>query len=419
MGGSTKVIDTTNPALKPLHNAVSGYLMGNPSGSNGGASSNPNQNFLTNLFGQATGMNAAGVPAGGTQPNINMAGPGGFNLGEAMGGAPSPQSVDPMGRIMGTAVGSNAPTAVPYGGNGAGVNYQSADPLAMPDRASVRDVSLGQNGQDMFSLIMQRLGGGGPQAQAGSTQSVDQLGSATSGFFNNMMNQYKPAFAQARTESLAGAKESMGNLTGSGAGNALGAAANRSMGAEQAQLAELAKWGVGQEMQRQLGQAGLDTNASIANANNQGQMVGMGINALGQQMQAGASNQNADLSFLDQLSRLGINNQNTQQQTNMAQGNSELQQALQNQQLFQGTLNQGSAQGVQQGQFNAGQQNNMNAQNAQNFLQMVMGQLGNNNVAVQQNPGVFGSILGTVAPLAGAFLGGPGGAALGKKVGLG
>lgn len=389
MGGSTKVVDTTSNALKPLRNDAINYLQGNPSGSNGGASSQPDPTQFMQQFFNGGSRNPADVPIGGTQPSINM-----------MNGSGSDASAqDPMNRIMGTAVGSNAPTAVPYGGNAAPVTYGSLD------RSGVRDVSLGQNGQDMFSLMMQRLRGGGPQAQAGSTQSVDQLGSATSGFFNNMMNQYKPAFAQARSEALAGAKESMGNLTGSGAGNALGTATNRSMGAEQAQLAELAKWGVGQEMQRQLGQAGIDTNASIANANNQGQMLNTGVNMLGQQLQGNMANQNADLSFLDQLGRI-----------NLAQGNADANQSLQNQQLFQGTLNQGSAQGMQQGQFNAGQQNAMSGQNAQNFLQMLMGTLSNNNVAVQQNPGALGSILQTVAPIAGAFLGGPGGAAVANKI---
>jgi len=50
---------------------------------------------------------------------------------------------------------------------------------------------------------------------------------------------YKAMFAQNRAEALAGAKESAGNLTGSGLGNTIGAAAGRSVAGENAFLANL------------------------------------------------------------------------------------------------------------------------------------------------------------------------------------
>lgn len=99
------------------------------------------------------------------------------------------------------------------------------------------------------------------QYDAPQSQSIDQLGGANSAFFQNMMSQLQPAFAQSRAENLAAAKEQSGNLTGSGYANALGAASNRSLGAEQAMLADYASRGVQSEMARQLQQAGIDLSA--------------------------------------------------------------------------------------------------------------------------------------------------------------
>ena len=50
---------------------------------------------------------------------------------------------------------------------------------------------------------------------------------------------YKAMFAQNRAEAVAGAKEQAGNLTGSGLGNVIGAAAGRSVAGENAFLANL------------------------------------------------------------------------------------------------------------------------------------------------------------------------------------
>ena len=87
------------------------------------------------------------------------------------------------------------------------------------------------------------------------TQSVDQLGGVGSSFFQNMMAQLQPAFTQERNQGLAAAKESAGNLTGSGFGNILGSAVNRSLGNEQQTLANYALHGIQQEMARQQGDA--------------------------------------------------------------------------------------------------------------------------------------------------------------------
>lgn len=57
--------------------------------------------------------------------------------------------------------------------------------------------------------------------------------------FAEIPKEYGPAFAQRRAEALAAAKESAGNLTGSGFGNVLGVAAGRSALEENAFLANL------------------------------------------------------------------------------------------------------------------------------------------------------------------------------------
>lgn len=99
-----------------------------------------------------------------------------------------------------------------------------------------------------------------PRSGGGYTQSVDQLGGANSAFFQNMMGHLKPAFDQERAEGLAGAKEAAGTLTGSGFANRLGASVNRSLGQEDATLADYATRGLSLEQQRQQAQANNFTN---------------------------------------------------------------------------------------------------------------------------------------------------------------
>lgn len=66
------------------------------------------------------------------------------------------------------------------------------------------------------------------------------LGTAlTGGNVKIDMSPYQQLFAQQRSESLASAKESAGNLTGSGFANTLGAAAGRSASQDNAFLGQL------------------------------------------------------------------------------------------------------------------------------------------------------------------------------------
>lgn len=157
--------------------------------------------------------------------------------------------------------------------------------------------------QGLLGMLRQQTGGGtgaqmaGAAAQAGPlspVQSVDQLGGVNSAFFNNMMNQLAPAFAQRRAEGLANAKEAAGNLSGSGFANALGGAVNRSLGDEQAALAGYASQGLGQELNRQLQLAQMGLTRDTFNAGEQNQLAGLNAQ-LGTQAGMARNSQVADI----------------------------------------------------------------------------------------------------------------------------
>jgi len=195
---------------------------------------------------------------------------------------------------------------------------------------------------------------------AKGTDSVDKLGGANSSFFQNMTAQLQPSFTQARTEGLAAAKEAAGGLTGSGFANRLGASINRSLGNEQATLANYALQGIGLEQNRQAN----DANRFL---------------------QAAMSNQAVDQNFLNQLFAQNYNQAQLNQQANLAN--------------YQGQLA-------------------TNLQNANNFASLLGNQasLGVTPATVQQSQG-FGGFLGsTLGTIAGAAAG-PIGSTIGAKVG--
>lgn len=227
---------------------------------------------------------------------------------------------------------------------------------------------------------------------AQNTQSTDQLGGANSAFFNNMVSQLQPSFTQARSEGLAAAKEASGTLTGSGFANRLGSSVNRSLGNEQATLANYAAQGVQMEQARQ---------ANDANRN----------------LQAQTSNQGADQTFINQM--LARGNQNLQAQQLGLQAQSQNQQT----ELAQNTLAaqleaQRRAMGFQTGA-------NVNMQNANNFAQLLGQQatVGAGPTTVQQSGGGFwGTVGGVAGGLVGSALGPIGtavGSSIGKKIGGG
>jgi len=77
-------------------------------------------------------------------------------------------------------------------------------------------------------------------------------------FLNNLMKPYQDLFSAQRGSALAQAKESAGNLTGSGYNNILGSAAAESIGQEQFILANLLNSLRGQEINRGLTLRGQD-----------------------------------------------------------------------------------------------------------------------------------------------------------------
>lgn len=216
------------------------------------------------------------------------------------------------------------------------------------------------------------------RGQVRDVQSVDQLGGANSDFFKNMVSQLNPSFSQARTDAVAAGKEARGSLTGSGLGNSIGSNLNRTLGSEQAALANYATQGIGMELQRQQANQGADTN--FMNAILQRNQQGLTAQQMGSQAQ---------------------------------QFNSSQQQATGSQQA---TLDANRNAMIYGGQLG------VNQQNANNFLQLLGQQasLGVGPTTVQQTPGfgsfaagLGGQILGSVGGPIGSAVGG----AIGKKVG--
>jgi hypothetical protein len=100
------------------------------------------------------------------------------------------------------------------------------------------------------------------------TQSVDQLGGASSPFFQNMLARFQPAFDQARTMAIASGKEGAGSLTGSGFANILGKNINRSLTDEQGIISQLLSHGIDLESARQTSDANREAQRQQANAAN-------------------------------------------------------------------------------------------------------------------------------------------------------
>lgn len=122
--------------------------------------------------------------------------------------------------------------------------------------------------------------------------SVDKLGGANSEFFKNMMAQLQPSFAQSRAEAAAAGKEASGSLTGTGLGNSIGSNLNRSLGQEQATLANYATQGIGMELSRQQANQGADMNfmQALLTRNQQG-LQAQGMSSAAEQFNSGQTQQ--------------------------------------------------------------------------------------------------------------------------------
>ena len=538
MGAKTKTVDTTPKDIQGLRSNAVNWLQGaqapsmgsyfqGPQGAQGeGRPASPNfsmpgQNSTPQGF---NGMNEMGA-TGGMRPMVtgdNLG--GGGQIGDNSGPA-GYESWRQSGTAGGGAGGSGGPypewmrsQAGPGPGPQTGMNNVFSQLPNAPDRVQmgqtpmigqlgqVQAQQLGQFNNPAYQQIGQapQVSGPGavpqingiPQVSAGnpmtgmrgdvrdvmaqmiggqSTQSVDQLGGANSQFFQNMMGQLSPAFQQQRAEALAQAKAGLGNQgRGSALANTLGTAMNRSLGQEQATLANYATQGMGMENQRQLSLAGLNNQANMANqsAGLQGQMANQGAdqnflsqllsgNAQGLQgqmanasnnlamqqgnqgawlqgqqlgQQAQTANQDAwmrgqlanqqsglqsGMAGLDANLRAQLANQGadlTGQQTNAA---NDLQRQMANQQTQYGTNSQQANMDWNRLSQMFGLQGQMGMQNAGNYAQLLQAML-TQGVAPGQvvQSGGAGSILGPLGGIVGTALGGPiGGAIAGKIMG--
>jgi hypothetical protein len=106
--------------------------------------------------------------------------------------------------------------------------------------ALVQQLLQGLNGNALAQGFQGVLGQGGPPPAQD-----------TSFFYNNILGPYNQLFDAQRGQALAQAKESAGNLTGSGYNNILGQATAESLGQQQALSAQTLLGLRGQELQRQ------------------------------------------------------------------------------------------------------------------------------------------------------------------------
>ncbi len=481
---------------------------GMPGGQNSsGSAVNTNQSFGGRDFASAAGPGVSPVPgaSGGRPPqssdtsgmdwtqggtraipgaanpafnNIFAQGPqGGPVQSTFVGALPNPGQINPNTIQQGSFGAVSGPSQA----NIPGVNAQQIDPRAGDPMSAFMQVASQLNlnnipGTNGFNRGQARDVG----AQASSynpTQSVDTLGGKNSAFFNNMVEQLKPAFEQNRAESLAAAKAGLGNMgAGSSVANSLGTAMNRSLGQEQATLANYATQGIQTEVGRQLQDSAQNAQVGMANANrslsadqgnqaadlqflntlvNQGGMAGnlalgagsqnlqaqianqgtkanLGTTGANNALQALIANQGADLNAQGQNAGNALQQwfQSNQLGQNAQQANmgANLQALLAN----QGAINSAQGQNIQnwmnQGQFNANlaqNTNNLNAQlgqmyqqlstqvgqqNAQNFLNMLMG-MGTTGVGGNQvvQSGGAGALLQPIAAGVGSYFGSRGG----------
>lgn len=173
------------------------------------------------------------------------------------------------------------------------------DPLKQAQTATLRRDPQFQSIVDMITgkVGSGSLGANAQAGNAGSTvgmvQSMDQLAGQPNAYFKEqVLTPYKDLFKQNRSEALAAAREGSGNLTGSGYANALGTTVNRSLAEENKTLSDvltqLGTFEIGRQQQvadreqgRLVSNAGFDTQASIASAGNKTQGNLAGISALG------------------------------------------------------------------------------------------------------------------------------------------
>lgn len=375
LGGRTKTIDTSPPEIQELRNQFLNYIGGRPAVP--GISSAEFDDWLRRTYPRGTKQGTRNTP--GRRGELYeeyrrqyqpTTGGGAGGTGGFFDRIFRPASVDRPGEV-----GLDARAWIDRNAIPRATTSFAAPEIDPINRGMVRDIS------------------GVPDIYAPSTQSVDQLGGVKSDFFRNVMSQLAPAFAQRRAEGLAAAREAAGNLTGTGRSNFLGGAINRSLGEEQATLANYATQGLQTEVGRQQGDAARALEAARANQ--------------GVAFQTGAANQAADISFLGSLLERGRLNQGAAlqaaelgQRGEFANINSVLQALTGNQDVARllAQLQQQRELGIY------GVESEARQRESQNFLSALLALFGIQNTPYQTGgPGaVIGPLIGAGATYAGS-----------------
>jgi hypothetical protein len=437
MGGHTKVVDTNNPASEHLHNLIVGSLM------SGGVK--PPGQLKPNYVG-----GAQNTPYG-SQPNIYTAAPAGppasFNM--APGGPPPTNtsvggggpfgaqgaSIDPSG-AMGGAGPMLGITASPGGGgstpdasnflNGIFAQLPQGPPQVninsptSPTAASATGAQINP-GSDYDNLIKSIVSlstgaaqgagaGGAPTVSDAGTglQSVDQVAANMMGpnsfYSKTILPTLTNTFNQQNALDLAQAKESAGNLTGSGLAASLGSVMNRNAATQQQNIIGALQGLVSQQLGVNQSSASMAQQRNITSAQLQQQADAMRQQAMASgrsDLLAAANQMYAKAQAQAQLEQQ--NNQFNTGQTNTMNTN---------------TYNQLSDTARTQAQLD--QQNNLaqfagalgiSTQNAQALLSLIQGQSG---MGMGQNTAVTSGGIGSILPgLASVFatIFGPGGVA--------
>ena len=260
-------------------------------------------------------------------------------------------------------------------------------------------------------------------ADGTSTQSADQIARDVTGgdsmFVRNIMPAYSNLFKQNNDLAAATAKESAGNLTGSGYANTIGTALNRNVASQDAMLADIVNNLVTQEIgrqgagasiaaQRNIGQAGMDLQAQTTSAQlaQQAAQLAEQARASGRadMMQAAqVLNQRAmQQAAMEQQAMLA--NAGWEQEANMFNAGQE---NSANSQFF----NAGVQRNQRQAEMDAarqsqiyGQAGQMSMQNAQQMMQLLMQMFGGGQPVSNQTSGGFGAMLPGLMQMLAMFL---------------
>lgn len=403
-GGGNTPAETASPNLMNILSQIQqGGVTGGQSGPGGMA---PTSGMSMAGGGGGPNINTAAAPPSGidTSMYVSPAGkapPAGASMsgnplmnapvtgaGPATGGAAGPDS-SPYGGIFGQPIQGPPPTSI------AGLPGLDAAQINVdPQWQSIIDQIRGSAGGDASAMGGGSGGDGGVSGAGTDLMSIDQIGKnmtdPNSYFSTQVLPNLNNLFNQSNSLTAASAKESAGNLTGSGFANTLGTALNRNNAQQQQTLSSTIQGLVGQQASQNQFGAGLANQRNISSA-----QLAQSANALAQQARASGR---ADL--------MGIANSMMQK----AQSQAQIEQGA-NSQYFQAGVDRNTNQaGMDQqrmmAQFAAA--TGMSQQAAANFLALLQGQstAGVGPSTVTQTPGWTSMIPGIATAAATAYAGG-------------